>query len=58
MFYQAQEEVNSLFDNDSTNISEVKAKQRKGLKIITSKQMLYRLSIALAQVKVGKTYYL
>ena len=32
-----------------------KAKYRKGLKILTSKQMLQRLPIALAQVKAGNT---
>ena len=36
-------------------VSEAKLKATKetGLKILTSKQMLQRLSIALAQVKVG-----
>ena len=32
-----------------------KATQGKGLKILTPKQMLQRLPIALAQVKAGKT---
>ena len=32
-----------------------KAKQGKGLKILRSKQILQRLSIALAQVKAGNT---
>ena len=32
-----------------------KAKHGKGLKILTSKQMLQRLPIALAQVKAGNT---
>ena len=32
-----------------------KAKHGKGLKILTPKQMLQRLPIALAQVKVGNT---
>ena len=33
----------------------MKEKQGKGLKILTPKQMLQRLPIALAQVKPGKT---
>ena len=33
-----------------------KAKHGKGLKILTSKQMLQRLSIALAHKKAGNTY--
>ena len=32
-----------------------KTKHREGLKILTSKQMLQRLLIALAQVKAGNT---
>ena len=33
-----------------------KAKHGKGLKILTPKQMIQRLPIALAQVKAGKTF--
>ena len=33
----------------------IKATQGKGLKILPPKQMLQRLSIALAQIKVGQT---
>ena len=39
----------------SSGIFPVKSTQGKGLKILTPKQMLQRLSIVLAQVKVGNT---
>ena len=38
-----------------SEIFPLKSSQGKGLKILTPKQMLQRLSIALAQVKVGNT---
>ena len=38
-----------------SGISPMKDKPEKGLKILTPKQMLQRLSIALAQVKAGNT---
>ena len=39
----------------SVSESEVKATQREGMELLTLKQMLQRLPIALAQVKVGNT---
>ena len=39
----------------SSEIFPVKSTQGKGLKILTPKQMLQRLPIVLAQVKVGNT---
>ena len=39
----------------SSGIFPVKSTQGKGLKILTPKQMLQRLPIVLAQVKVGNT---
>ena len=46
-----------LFDDYSRIVSEAKykAKQEKGLKILRPNQMLQRLPVALAQVKVGNT---
>ena len=57
MFYKATEKVANLFDDDSTIVSKAKfeAKHGKGPKIITPKQVLQRLTIALALVKAGKT---
>ena len=47
-----------MFNNFFKIVSEAKyeAKQGKGLKILSPKQMLQRLSIALAQVKAGKMF--
>ena len=39
----------------SVSESEIKATQREGMELLTLKQMLQRLPIALAQVKVGNT---
>ena len=46
-----------LFDDYSRIVSEAKykAKQEKRLKILRPNQMLQRLPVALAQVKVGNT---
>ena len=46
-----------MFNNCSKIVSEVKYKTKygEGLKILTPKQMLQRLSIALAQVEAGNT---
>ena len=46
-----------LFNDYSKIVSEAKQKTnyREGLKILTPKQMLQRLPIALAQVKAGNT---
>ena len=59
MLYKARNEAIKFYDNYSLMMSEAKskAKQNKtkgtGLKILTPKQMLQRLPIALAQVKAG-----
>ena len=57
MIYKSREVVIKLFNNYSSIVSEAKhkAKYGKGLKILTPKQMLQRLPIALAQVKTGNT---
>ena len=46
-----------MFDDYSIIVSEAKRKSKngEGLKILTPKQMLQRLTIALAQVKAGNT---
>ena len=55
--YQSQKKVIKLFDDYFLIISKVKykIKHREGLKILTPKQTLQRLPIALAQVKAGNT---
>ena len=55
MVYKARKRVIEFFDNYFLMVSEAKLKATKGtgFKILTSKQTLQRLSIALAQVKVG-----
>ena len=55
LLYQSRQPLIKLFDYYSSIASEAKhkAKQGKGLKILTPKQMLQRLPIALAQVKAG-----
>ena len=55
MFYKARKEIFKFFDDYSSMVSEAKIKATKGteLKILTPKQMLQRLPIALAQVKAG-----
>ena len=55
MLYKARNKAIKLFDDYSSMVSEAKAKATKGtgLKILTAKQMLQRLPIALAHVKVG-----
>ena len=58
--YDSRQKIIDLFNSYSKVRSEAiyKSKQNetkgKGLKILTPKQMLQRLSIALAQVKAGK----
>ena len=57
LLYESQEAVIKLF-NDYSSITfeaKYKAKQGKGLKISTPKQILQRLPIALTQVKAGNT---
>ena len=55
MLYKATNEAMKLYDDYSSMMSEAKYKATKGtgLKILTPKQMLQRLPIALAQVKAG-----
>ena len=47
-----------LFHDYSTTVSEAKYKtiNGEGIKILTLKQMLQRLPIAIAQVKAGNTF--
>ena len=58
MLYKARKEAINFFDDYSLMVSEAKTKAKnkissKGLKILTPKQMLQRLAIALVQVKAG-----
>ena len=57
MLYKARNKAIKFFDDYSSMMSEAKTKVKKtsdkGLKILTSKQMLKRLPIALAQVNAG-----
>ena len=55
MLYKARNKVIKFFDDYSSIVSEAKLKPINGtrLKILTAKQMLQRLSTALAQVKAG-----
>ena len=53
--YESKEKVVEMFNNYAKNMSRniYESKQGTGLKILTSRQMLQRLPIALAQIKVG-----
>ena len=55
MLYKATNEAMKFYDDYSSMMSEAKYKATKGtgLKILTPKQMLQRLPLALAQVKGG-----
>ena len=59
MLYKSRNEAIKCYDDYSLMMSEAKSKAKqnetegKGLKILTPKQMLQRLPIALAQVKAG-----
>ena len=55
MLYKARKEAIKFFDDYFSVVSEAKKKATKGtrLKILTHKEMLQRLPIALAQVKAG-----
>ena len=55
MLYKARNEAIKFYDDYSLMMSKAKTKatKGKGLKILTPKQMLRRLPIALAQVKAG-----
>ena len=56
MLYKARNNVKKFCDNYSSMASEARRKATKGtgLKILTPKQMLQKVLIALAQVKAGK----
>ena len=55
MLFKARNEAIKFYDDYSSMMSEAKYKatKRTGLEILTPKQMLQRLPIALAQVKAG-----
>ena len=55
MLYKARNKTIKFYDDYSLMMSEAKyrATKGRGLKILSPKQMLQRLSIALAQVKAG-----
>ena len=59
MLYKAKNKANKFYDDYSFMMSEAKSKAKQnetkgtGLKILTPKQMIQRLPIALAQVKAG-----
>ena len=55
MLYKARNEAIKIYDDYSSMMSDAKYRATKGtgLKILTPKQMLQRLPIALAQVKAG-----
>ena len=55
MLYKARNEAIKFYDDYSSMMSEAKYRATKGkeIKILTPKQMLQRLPIALAQVKGG-----
>ena len=57
VLYKSREKVIKFFDDYFRIVSETKHKTKygEGLKILSPKQMLQRLSIALAQVKAGNT---
>ena len=54
-FYKSREEVINFFSDYVEMLSDAKQNETKakGLKILTPKQMIQRLPIALAQVKAG-----
>ena len=58
MLYKARNEAIKFYDDYSSMMSEAKYKATKGigLKILTPKQILQRLPIALAQVIIQKIY--
>ena len=55
MLYKARNEAVKFYDDYSLMMSKAKTKTTRGtgLKILTPKQMIQRLPIALAQVKAG-----
>ena len=57
LFYESQETAFKLFNDNCSVVSEAKYKSLhgEGIKILTSKQILQRLPIDLAQAKAGNT---
>ena len=57
LLYKLHEDVIKLFNDYSSIVSEIKYKSihGEGFKILTPKQMLQRLSVALSQLKAGNT---
>ena len=55
MLYKARNEAIKFYDDYSSMMSETKCRATKGtgLKILSPKQLLQRLRIALAQIKAG-----
>ena len=55
MLYKARNEAIKFYDNFSSmmSVAKYRATKGKGLKMMTPKQMLQRLPMALAQVKPG-----
>ena len=55
MFHRSRNEAIKFYDDYSSMMSEAKYRATKGtgLKVLTPKQMLQRLPIALAQAKAG-----
>ena len=58
MLYKVRNNVIQFFDDYSSMASETKLKVTKGTgrKILTPKQMLQRLPIAVAQLKAGRNF--
>ena len=57
LLYESRQAVNKLFNEYSSISSETKPKVKygEGIKILSPKQMLQRLSITLSQLKAGNT---
>ena len=55
--YNSREEIVQMFNDYAENLSKniYESKQGAGLKILTPKQMLQRLPIALTQIKAGNS---
>ena len=53
MLYKARNETLKFYDSSMISEAKYRATKGTGLKILTPKQMLQRLPIALAQVKAG-----
>ena len=57
LLYESRQAVIKLLNDYSSIVSEAKYRPKygSGLKVLTSKQMIQRLTIALAQLKAGNT---